>query len=32
MKKRVGYPVPVGQRHYDHEPIGSELEPALKED
>lgn len=26
LKKRVGYAVPVGQRKYDHEPIGSEIE------
>ncbi len=26
MKKRVGYAVPVGQRLYDHKPIGSEIE------
>ena len=28
IKKRVGYAVPVGQRKYDHEPIGSEIEKA----
>jgi [NiFe] hydrogenase diaphorase moiety small subunit len=26
MKKRVGFAVPVGQRKYDHEPIGSDIE------
>ncbi len=26
MRKRVGYAVPIGQRLYDHEPIGSEIE------
>lgn len=26
MRKRVGWQVPVGQRAYDHEPIGSEIE------
>jgi [NiFe] hydrogenase diaphorase moiety small subunit len=26
LKKRVGYAVPVGQRKYDREPIGSEIE------
>ncbi len=26
LKKRVGYAVPVGQRMYDHEPIGSDVE------
>ena len=25
-KKRVGYAVPIGQRLYDHEPIGSDIE------
>ena len=28
VKKRVGYAVPVGQRLYDHKPIGSEIEAA----
>lgn len=28
MKKRVGYAVPVGERPYDHQPIGSEVERA----
>jgi [NiFe] hydrogenase diaphorase moiety small subunit len=28
MRKRVGYAVPIGQRDYDHEPIGSEIEGA----
>jgi [NiFe] hydrogenase diaphorase moiety small subunit len=26
LKKRVGYAIPVGQRKYDHKPIGSEIE------
>jgi [NiFe] hydrogenase diaphorase moiety small subunit len=26
LKKRVGYATPVGQRKYDHKPIGSEIE------
>ena len=26
LKKRVGYRVPIGERLYDHEPIGSEIE------
>jgi [NiFe] hydrogenase diaphorase moiety small subunit len=26
LKKRVGYNVPIGQRPYDHEPIGSDIE------
>ncbi len=26
LRKRVGYKVPVGQRLYDHKPIGSEIE------
>jgi [NiFe] hydrogenase diaphorase moiety small subunit len=28
IKKRTGYRVPVGQRLYDHEPIGSDIETA----
>ena len=28
LKKRVGYAVPVGQRVYDHEPIGSNIEKS----
>jgi len=28
MPKRVGYKVPVGQRKYDHQPIGSDVEQA----
>ncbi len=28
MKKRVGYAVPVGQRLFDHQPIGAEIETA----
>jgi [NiFe] hydrogenase diaphorase moiety small subunit len=30
MPKRVGYKVPVGQRKYDHEPIGSHIEKEAK--
>ena len=26
LKKRVGYAVPIGQRQYDHRPIGSDIE------
>lgn len=26
LKKRIGYAVPIGQRLYDHQPIGSEIE------
>ena len=26
LTKRVGYKIPVGQRRFDHEPIGSEIE------
>lgn len=26
LKKHVGYAIPVGQRKYDHEPIGSDIE------
>ncbi len=29
IRKRVGYKVPVGQRKYDHLPIGSEIEAKL---
>jgi len=28
LAKRVGYVVPVGRRRFDHQPIGSEIEPA----
>ncbi len=28
LKKRVGYAVPVGQRQYDQQPIGSDIEAA----
>jgi [NiFe] hydrogenase diaphorase moiety small subunit len=28
LKKRVGYAVPVGERMYDHKPIGSDIEEA----
>ena len=32
LKKRTAYAVPVGERKYDHEPIGSDIEkPAAKE-
>ena len=30
LKKRVGFAVPVGQRKYDHEPIGSDVEARRK--
>jgi len=26
LQKRVGFKVPVGERHYDHKPIGSDIE------
>jgi len=26
LKKRVGYNIPIGQRPYDHQPIGAEIE------
>ena len=28
MKKRVGFAVPVGERKFDHQPIGSDIEQA----
>ena len=28
IKKRVGYKVPIGQREFDHKPIGTEVETA----
>jgi [NiFe] hydrogenase diaphorase moiety small subunit len=28
LVKRVGYTIPVGQRRFDHEPIGSEIEQS----
>jgi [NiFe] hydrogenase diaphorase moiety small subunit len=28
LRKRVGYAIPVGQRKYDHQPIGSDIEAA----
>ena len=28
LKKRVGYATPVGQRKYDHQPIGSDVEQS----
>lgn len=28
LKKRTGYQVPIGQRKYDHHPIGSDIEAA----
>jgi [NiFe] hydrogenase diaphorase moiety small subunit len=28
IKKRIGYAVPIGQRLYDHKPIGSDIEAA----
>jgi [NiFe] hydrogenase diaphorase moiety small subunit len=30
LRKRVGFAVPVGQRTYDHVPIGSEIEAPRK--
>jgi [NiFe] hydrogenase diaphorase moiety small subunit len=30
LKKRVGYAVPVGERMYDHKPIGSDIEEAAQ--
>jgi [NiFe] hydrogenase diaphorase moiety small subunit len=30
LRKRVGFAVPIGQRKYDHTPIGSEIESARK--
>ena len=30
LKKRVGYAVPVGQRRFDHEPIGADIEARKK--
>jgi len=30
LKKRSATAVPIGQRKYDHQPIGSEIEPAAK--
>ena len=32
MRKRVGYAVPVGERKYDHQPIGSDIEQAAKKE
>ena len=26
LKKRIGYAVPIGERKFDHEPIGSDIE------
>jgi [NiFe] hydrogenase diaphorase moiety small subunit len=28
LKKRVGFATPVGERKYDHKPIGSEIESS----
>lgn len=28
LKKRTGYAIPIGERKYDHQPIGSEIENA----
>ena len=28
LRKRVGFAVPIGQRQYDHKPIGSDIEQA----
>ncbi|MFA6109049.1 MAG: 2Fe-2S iron-sulfur cluster-binding protein [Candidatus Latescibacterota bacterium] len=30
LRKHVGYKVPIGQRLYDHQPIGSEVETARR--
>ena len=30
LKKRTGFTVPIGQRLYDHQPIGSEIEQPAK--
>jgi [NiFe] hydrogenase diaphorase moiety small subunit len=30
LRKHVGFKVPVGQRQYDHQPIGSEIEQVAK--
>jgi [NiFe] hydrogenase diaphorase moiety small subunit len=30
LKKRIGYAVPVGQRMYDHKPIGSDVEETAQ--
>ena len=30
LRKRIGYAVPVGDRLYDHEPIGSDIEARAK--
>jgi len=32
LRKRVGYAVPVGERKYDHEPIGSDIEARRRSD
>ena len=32
LRKRVGYAVPVGERLYDHSPIGSEIEARAKDE
>ena len=32
LRKRVGFAVPIGQRPYDHEPIGSDIEARRTED
>ncbi len=32
LAKRVGYAVPVGQRRFDHQPIGSEIERAQSDE
>ena len=31
IKKRTGYLVPIGQRQYDHKPIGSDIEAARQD-
>ena len=32
LVKKVGYAVPIGQRKFDHQPIGAEIEDAAAED
>jgi hypothetical protein len=31
MRKRGAYEVPIGERQYDHEPIGSDIEHGSAE-
>jgi [NiFe] hydrogenase diaphorase moiety small subunit len=32
MRKRVGFAVPIGERLYDHQPIGSDIEQTANQD